>query len=104
MLRFAYFSQPIFAKAELEKQKGTMSSQLFIVNNAGTEKAKRQRKAGVLHLWCPEAESNHRHADFQSAALPTELSGQNCVTQNGAAYPSRTDDLLITSQLLYQLS
>jgi len=24
--------------------------------------------------------------------------------QNGAAYPSRTDDLLITSQLLYQLS
>ncbi len=23
---------------------------------------------------------------------------------NGAAYPSRTDDLLITSQLLYQLS
>ena len=51
--------------------------------------------------WCPEAESNHRHADFQSAALPTELSGRNV---NGAAYPSRTDDLLITSQLLYQLS
>ena len=23
--------------------------------------------------WCPGAESNHRHADFQSAALPTEL-------------------------------
>jgi hypothetical protein len=25
--------------------------------------------------WCPGAESNHRHADFQSAALPTELPG-----------------------------
>ena len=25
--------------------------------------------------WWPEVESNHRHADFQSAALPTELSG-----------------------------
>ena len=25
--------------------------------------------------WCPEAESNHRHEDFQSSALPTELSG-----------------------------
>ena len=25
--------------------------------------------------WCPEADLNHRHADFQSAALPTELSG-----------------------------
>ena len=27
--------------------------------------------------WCPEAESNHRHGDFQSPALPTELSGQH---------------------------
>ena len=26
-------------------------------------------------VWCPETELNHRHADFQSAALPTELSG-----------------------------
>lgn len=25
--------------------------------------------------WCPDADSNHGHADFQSAALPTELSG-----------------------------
>ena len=24
--------------------------------------------------WCPGAELNSRHADFQSAALPTELS------------------------------
>ncbi len=26
-------------------------------------------------LWCPDAESNHGHEDFQSSALPTELSG-----------------------------
>ena len=26
--------------------------------------------------WWPRAESNHRHTDFQSAALPTELLGQ----------------------------
>src|SRR5213592_1012681 len=26
--------------------------------------------------WWPRAESNHRHADFQSAALPTELLGR----------------------------
>ena len=25
--------------------------------------------------WCPEPESNQRHCDFQSHALPTELSG-----------------------------
>ena len=30
----------------------------------------------MLPQWCPEAESNHRHGDFQSPALPTELSGQ----------------------------
>ncbi len=30
-----------------------------------------QPKAG----WCPGAESNHRHCDFQSHALPTELPG-----------------------------
>ena len=33
--------------------------------------------------WCPEADSNHRHADFQSAALPTELSGHPAA---GAAF------------------
>src|SRR5258708_25678419 len=26
-------------------------------------------------VWCPGAESNHRHCDFQSHALPTELPG-----------------------------
>ena len=30
----------------------------------------------IINCWCPEAESNHRHEDFQSSALPTELSGQ----------------------------
>ena len=29
-----------------------------------------------LFKWCPDAESNHGHRDFQSLALPTELSGQ----------------------------
>lgn len=27
--------------------------------------------------WCPGADSNHRHPDFQSGALPTELPGQS---------------------------
>ena len=31
----------------------------------------------VLKIWWPELESNQRHKDFQSFALPTELSGQD---------------------------
>ena len=27
----------------------------------------------MLEIWCRGAESNHRHRDFQSLALPTEL-------------------------------
>ena len=30
---------------------------------------------GLERGWCPGAESNHRHCDFQSHALPTELPG-----------------------------
>ena len=33
--------------------------------------------------WCPEAESNHRHEDFQSSALPTELSGHIAIWRPG---------------------
>src|ERR1039457_2260433 len=34
-----------------------------------------QENLGFGGIWCPGAGSNHRHADFQSAALPTELPG-----------------------------
>jgi hypothetical protein len=33
--------------------------------------------------WWPGSESNQRHADFQSAALPTELPGQRAVRPRG---------------------
>ena len=33
----------------------------------------KRRSGRWRRKWCLGAESNHRHADFQSAALPTEL-------------------------------
>lgn len=33
--------------------------------------------------WCPETDLNRRHADFQSAALPTELSGRRSIFASG---------------------
>ena len=43
-----------------------------------------------LGKWCPGADSNHRHADFQSAALPTELPGlrQAYIARTAAAKPA----------------
>ena len=34
--------------------------------------------------WCLRAESNHRHGDFQSPALPTELQRQNWRPETGS--------------------
>jgi len=37
---------------------------------------KKTTQGWFQYLWWPGAESNHRHKDFQSSALPTELPGQ----------------------------
>ena len=46
------------------------------------EKLKRQKAKRLtisckpFLIWCPDPELNQGHEDFQSSALPTELSGQ----------------------------
>ena len=35
------------------------------------------------HTWCLRSESNQRHGDFQSPALPTELQSQKLATRMG---------------------
>ena len=44
---------------------------------------------GKAWKWCPGAGSNHRHCDFQSHALPTELPGHT----RGAERPERAGGL-----------
>ena len=43
-----------------------------------------------LQIWWPRAELNHRHTDFQSAALPTELLGRS-EKQDPAAWAKSKD-------------
>ncbi len=55
--------------------------------------------------WCPESESNQRHRDFQSLALPTELSGQVLTFLKdkevlGGPSGTRTPDQPVMSRLL----
>lgn len=53
------------------------------------EDRKNQRGiGGKFCSWCPGAESNHRHGDFQSPALPAELPGPT--TNGGWQRPVRT--------------
>ena len=41
------------------------------------QKRQSQPRTVGFEFWWPGAESNHRHKDFQSSALPTELPGQS---------------------------
>ena len=65
-------------------------------NGAGNEARTRYLHLGKVALyqmsyarmWCPEPGLNQRHTDFQSVALPTELSGLLFMQKNGD--PERT--------------
>lgn len=45
------------------------------------------REAMRAKAWCPGAGSNHRHCDFQSHALPTELPGHFRTRERGSGAP-----------------
>ena len=53
--------------------------------------------------WCPDSELNQGHGDFQSPALPTELSGHThfCLIKFcGGPSGTRTQDLPVMSRTL----
>ena len=56
-------------------------------------------------VWCPEAESNHRHEDFQSTALPTELSGLGILlAQEARIKPARPERVKPAAAILSSFS
>ena len=70
----------------------------FFICGAGDEARTRYLHLGKVALyqmsyirkWCLRSESNQRHEDFQSSALPTELQRQK---ENGDPERARTVDL-----------
>jgi Pyruvate/2-oxoacid:ferredoxin oxidoreductase delta subunit len=65
------------AKAVQKRSMRFCRTRLVVLIQPPSTNKKAPHKCEAFVVWCPEAESNHRHADFQSAALPTELSGRN---------------------------
>ena len=57
--------------AEKASSPGILGTLGLIINLCGT----REKLDFPWKKWCPGADLNHRHADFQSTALPTELPG-----------------------------
>ena len=66
-----------------EGKRKTSSERMRFYTGASDEARTRYLHLGKVALyqmsytriWCPGPDSNQRHADFQSAALPTELQG-----------------------------
>ena len=61
-----------------------------------TQKAKTPAEARVINEWCPDSESNQGHGDFQSPALPTELSGQRGALNPIHSPPSTKNVVFVT--------
>ena len=58
------------------------------MESPAAEKQKPSHRLGSLNKWCPDSESNQGHGDFQSPALPTELSGQRGALNRNPPTPS----------------
>ena len=91
-LRHLYYMQTFRKSPHLFFELQCPHSRVGIASGAGNEARTRYLHLGKVALyqmsyarmWCPEPESNQRHEDFQSSALPTELSGQIFSAPHGA--------------------
>jgi hypothetical protein len=68
-------SEPFRVRLRDEPNNLTTDKMLFDSKRISITIVASKIKRGNKKEWCPGAESNHRHGDFQSPALPTELPG-----------------------------
>jgi hypothetical protein len=59
-----------------------MAMHYYLVTIANMHSLRTRLSISGFRKWCLEPESNQRHADFQSAALPTELSRPTSTNYN----------------------
>ena len=86
------YDMRLFEKVNIYFREKTHRILWVFSSGAGNEARTRYLHLGKVALyqmsyariWCPEPESNQRHVDFQSTALPTELSGQIFLRAKGA--------------------
>ena len=73
------FAMVIREKITLFDHAGATGLQWTVGSTAQRARYGQIIKRSELVGWCPGAESNHRHCDFQSHALPTELPGRQVI-------------------------
>ncbi len=69
----------LFVVLRLKSQKENTAFKQLTHQDANHKTDIKKQYLTILFFWCLRSESNQRHEDFQSSALPTELQRHICI-------------------------